>query len=454
VTRTLRIYAIASLLAILAAGSALAALYHDMVAHDIVAETGDDDVAMVRRALEPVSGDLAVYLTAVSTAAGQGAEPNTIPPVLARAFREMTREPRVVGINVFNRNGVISASTKSTHIGASERDNPGFISAIDGRMMTRAAEDNAAHRSDFASNGLKLVESYIPVPLGPAAPLGVVEIYSDVTPLLQGAQHSEVRFLGFAALIIAGLCVALWLIARAVLGNRDATPDTIGDDSALVTLLSQRSLRREELARKKFSFDLREDLAQTLSAIKLALERDHAAVGRSESEIMKSVVPDLQKAINQVRAMATELRHPGLDDFGLTAAIKALAREFGAAHPNIRVALQFRGGEASIPVPLQIVIYRNIEVALNAIGMVGTACDVWVALQVRFRTVMLVIKEEWSADPPRSDLADLAGSTGSPLSPIRERTLISGGRLSISRKKGGALILRASWSLRTGTRRA
>ncbi len=348
---------------------------------------------------------------------------------------------------------MISASTKSSHIGASERDNPGFISAIDGRMMTRTADDNAAHRSDFAARGLQLVESYIPVPLGPASPLGVVEIYSDITPFLQKAERSEVRFLAFAALIIAGLCVALWLIARSVLGIRDAPQDTIGDDSALVTLLSQRSLRREELARKKLSFDLREDLAQTLSAIKLALERDHLAAGRGESDIMKSIVPDLQDAISRVRAMATELRPPGLDDFGLVAAIKALARDFGATHPNIRVALQFRGEEASIPVPLQIVIYRNIEVALNAIGIVGTACDVWVALQVRFRTVTLVIKEEWSAEPPMSGMVDLAGSTGSPLSPIRERTVISGGRLSISRKKDGALILRASWNLRNGTRR-
>jgi signal transduction histidine kinase len=449
----LRIYTIVSLVVVLVAGSALVVLYRSMVTRDIVADAESNNIALAQRALEPAGSELVDFLAAVARGAGRGAEPIAVPPRLDRALREMTRGPRVIGIKIFNRDGVISASTKSSLIGASESTNPGFMSAIDGRVVTRSIERGSAHRFDTAAAGLDLVESYVPVPLGTSSPQGVLEIYTDVTPFVQRAERTETRFLIFAVLIIAGLYAVLLLIVRWALSIVDARQGRIGDESALMTLLSQRSLRREEVVRKKLSLDLREDIAQTLSAIKLKLENAYGAATRDESDVLKSVVPGLQGAIGQVRAIATELRPPGLDDFGLVTAIKAMGREFGTSHPGIRVALQFKGSEGAIPSPLQIVIYRNIEVALNAIAALREHCDIWVDLHVGFRTVTLEIKEEGSKAYANGTM-DLGEHTGSPLSPFRERTVISGGTISIARNEGGALILRASWNLQTGARRA
>ena len=449
----LRIYTIASLVTVLAAGSALVVLYRSMVTHDIVADTEYNNIALVKRVLDSIGPELADYLAATARVAKQGAEPIAIPPALDRALHEMTRGSSVIGIKVFNRNGVISASTKSSHVGVSEKGNPGLMSAIDGRIITRSVENSSSNRFDSSAAGRDVVESYVPLPLGRAPALGVLEIYTDVTPLVQQAERIEFKFLAFAALIIAGLYAALLVIVRWALRIADARQDAIGDDSALVTLFSQRSLRREELIRKKLSVDLHEDLAQTLSAIKLALENAPGVATRGESDMLKTVIPSLQQAIGQVRAIATELRPPGLDDFGLVAAIKALGRDFGATHPGIRVAFQFKGKEASIPLSLRIVIYRNIEVALAAVGTFRTAIDVWITLHVRFRAVTLAIKEEVTSETPTLGVIDLSGSTGSPLSPFRERTVLSGGRHSIARSESGALILRASWDLQTGARR-
>ena len=450
-SRKLRIYMIASFVAVLAAGLALVVLHRSIVTHDILADTENNTIALAQRFLDPIGSDLADYLTAAARIAGGNAEPVAIPLALRRALHEMTRGSRVIRINIFNRSGVISASTKSSHIGTSETGNPGFMSAIDGRVLTRSIESRSSH--GFDSIGLDVVESYVPLPLRAAPAQGVLEIYTDVTPLVQQAERSETKFLVFAAVIIAGLYAALLLIVRWTLGIVEAGQNKFGDDSALVALFSQRSLRREELIRKKLSVDLHEDLAQTLSAIKLTLENATEVATHGESDTLKSVIPGLQQAIGQVRAIATELRPPGLDDFGLVAAIKALGRDFGATHPGIRVAFQFKGNEASIPLTLRIVIYRNIEVALAAVGALRTAIDVWITLHVRFRAVTLAIKEEGTSGTPAVGVIDLSESTGSPLSPFRERTVLSGGRHSIARNESGALILRASWNLQTGARR-
>jgi signal transduction histidine kinase len=228
-------------------------------------------------------------------------------------------------------------------------------------------------------------------------------------------------------------------VVNRVRGLIETQQETIRDKTAVLELLSQESLRREEGERKKFATDLHEGLAQTLSAVKLAIERAQGADGGVP---LKSVVTDLQGAISQVRNIAMDLRPPSLDDLGLVPTIDAMCRDFGEAFPGIHVDRHITVQEALIPARLKFVIYRIIDAALKIAGQRGLATEVHIELEIEDRTLALVVEDNGSAGA----LEDLHADVQSPFSAIHERAIITGGQLAVSRLPSGGLRMRASWS--------
>jgi signal transduction histidine kinase len=246
-------------------------------------------------------------------------------------------------------------------------------------------------------------------------------------------------------LILAALYAALlWVVGRVRAGLEDQQA-TIREKTAVLELLSQESLRREERERKKFATDLHEGLAQTLSAVKMAIES--AQRGAVEAAPLESVVSTLQGAIDQVRTIAMDLHPPSLDDLGLVATIDDLCREFGAAYPGVSVEPEVTAEESAIPARLKFVIYRIIEGALKIIGQQGRASEVRIVLEMENRTLSLLVEDNGVA----AEVDGLHADLESPFSAIHERAIITGGQLAISRTARGGLRLRASWSPVRGT---
>lgn len=121
---------------------------------------------------------------------------------------------------------------------------------------------------------------------------------------------------------------------------------TCGDDVFLVASMRERSLlsvagRRRalsfhhahELEKRRFSRELYNELGQCLSVLKLDLDwleqtlhaGDRASLSIQRIANMQSV---LDNAIMRTRAIASDLRPPLLDDFGLLAAVRWIAQTF------------------------------------------------------------------------------------------------------------------------------
>ena len=121
---------------------------------------------------------------------------------------------------------------------------------------------------------------------------------------------------------------------------------TCGDDVFLVASMRERSLatvagRRRalsfhhahELEKRRFSRELYNELGQCLSVLKLDLDwlehtlhaGDRASLSIQRIANMQSV---LDNAIMRTRAIASDLRPPLLDDFGLLAAVRWIAQAF------------------------------------------------------------------------------------------------------------------------------
>ena len=122
----------------------------------------------------------------------------------------------VVKVKIYDLSGLTVYSTDARQIGQSAQNNPGFLRARDGYPAS-----NLTHRSRIDSwegeiADRHILATYAPVHVYDAAPVeAVIEIYSDVTPLVEAAQASQWKILGavFGAMALVYALLQL-LLAR------------------------------------------------------------------------------------------------------------------------------------------------------------------------------------------------------------------------------------------------
>jgi two-component system, NarL family, sensor kinase len=161
---------------------------------------------------------------------------------------------------------------------------------------------------------------------------------------------------------------------------------------------------------------------------------------------LTALIPGLQTAINQARSIATEMRPSGLDQLGLIPTIQTLCEDFIDRHPGTKIVRRIDVPEAGIPAPLKLVIYRNVESALRTINEAGGAAEIRISLRTEADQLTLVVEDNSPAVTLR-EAAFSSGDVGSPFSDIRDRTVLSGGMMSMRRIAKGGMSLRAAWTL-------
>ncbi len=241
-------------------------------------------------------------------------------------------------------------------------------------------------------------------------------------------------------------------IARAARWRTQARPQqhiNPGRKTSLESLAAE-MLSSEEAEKKKLAASLQEDLAQTLTAIRLSVEQgmERTDSGEDIRRYLLWTVPALQAATRQVQALATELRPAGLDDFGLLPTIRLFCREFERQHPAIRIEDRICVQPNYAFGPLAIVIYRIVESAFAGIAQFADTRRVSLSLLQDDRTRVLAIEvtardESYVESAHKStDLDPYRCFAG-----VRGRIALSGGAYAATRNKAGGITLRATWAL-------
>jgi len=439
-------YAIASLVAIVAAALAIFIIYRTAVIGGISAITESSSEVAARFALNPIRESVAEYLEL----AAKGSDPRDVamPRELHEAIAELMRDTHVAKIKIYDRRGIVVFSTDSPQIGNNQADNPGFIAAIGGKQSVKLVYRDTFNYFDKVTEDDNLVQTYFPIRERPTDPvLGVFELYANVDGLVIDAERSE-----FEALIATGLVLLLLYGGLVLLVRRsgklvEAQQQTIREKNALLERLSRESLVREEADRKKFATELHEGLAQTLSAVKLAIERARGIATIGSAAALAEVIPDLQNAIGQARTIAMDLRPPSLDDLGLRVTLDALCRQFQDDNPGATVALVVVPHEAKVPRPLKIVIYRIAESALSLAERCRGRNHIRIVLQLSGRAVTLAIGDQAKSIAGEMTVGAEAEDRHNGFEAIRERAIMSGGRLAVIEDEQGWPTLRATWFL-------
>jgi signal transduction histidine kinase len=245
------------------------------------------------------------------------------------------------------------------------------------------------------------------------------------------------------------------LVRGRVYGNLYLTEKAGGftaDDEELVSLLagqagiaielSQRvardSLRRvlqgQELERRRLARELHDETGQALTSILLGLKEvesspDAAAVRAATQRLRELVVETLQ----DVRALAVELRPRALDDFGLTAALERLAEIF-SQKSGLTVDVVAALGPARLPEEVETTLYRIAQEALTNVVKHSGAASASLVLRRRRDRVFLLVEDDGGGiqGEPRADAIGLVG--------MRERTALLGGQLRLESSANGTTV--------------
>jgi two-component system sensor histidine kinase UhpB len=192
-------------------------------------------------------------------------------------------------------------------------------------------------------------------------------------------------------------------------------------------------LRAQEQERSRIAQDLHDEVNQALTAILLRLS---ATIGdapwglRSELQETQELV---SQAMDELLALARQLRPTALDDHGLVAALASQVSDFGM-RTGMQTHFHYHGDFPRLSDEEQLVIFRVTQESLSNIAKHAQARCVDVELSFVGRTVLRVRDDGdgFAELPSRRTNGHVRGRPGGlGLSGMRERALLVGGNVDV-----------------------
>lgn len=440
-------YASASLAAVLATAALLMIFDRQVEIDGIVqqAERSNTDLAHV--AMNPMKPALLDFLDTAANVRPDSASP-PLPPELARSIASVMEEgPFVVRIRIYNPRGVVVFSTNPAEVGDDRSQNKGFIAALRGGVGNELVFRDRFNIIDIVTEDENLVQTYLPVRAGPHEPVrGVFELFGDLNSTHQ-AERSEFALMAGAMLILIGLYGVQVFIVRRAHKMIELQHRTIHERHENLALLADRMLKTEESHKQKIAFELHEGVAQTLAALKMKVESGQhdrkagGAAGRSANPM----VPLLQEVIEDVRAIAADLRPASLDDLGLLPTIHSLCREFVERHPGLRIEPRISIEERDLPPEFKGLLYRIIRSVLGDIAEHMKAARVQLDLELDDDALVLLIDESGVTTIDGKHSLEKNGEPPSRAGHMEELTTLSGGVFTATSRSDDGATLRSVW---------
>ena len=199
------------------------------------------------------------------------------------------------------------------------------------------------------------------------------------------------------------------------------------------------ALAAADAERRRWARELHDDTLQSLGALRMLLAGAlrHDGLPRTREAVQRAAV-HVEREIENLRGIITELRPASLDELGLRAAIESLlerCREQGVVQIE---------SELSMPSPaerrrrldpeLESAVYRLVQEALTNVTKHAGASTVHVRIRESDRDVEIEVQDDGAGFDSDAE-SDGFGLTG-----MRERATLAGGSLSITSGEHGTLV--------------
>jgi signal transduction histidine kinase len=202
----------------------------------------------------------------------------------------------------------------------------------------------------------------------------------------------------------------------------------------------RQSIEASEAERRRWARELHDETLQSLAGLRVGLS---SAMRGSEDELRSAVqtaIDNVAEEIANLRTLIVELRPAALDEYGIEAAIQALAertaaREGLTVETHIDLAWE-RGDEQTRPAPeLESTAYRLVQEALTNIARHAGATRVDIGVREQDSCVDISVIDDGRGFDPTQQHGKGFGLTG-----MRERVELAGGELDIDSGPAGTTI--------------
>jgi len=189
---------------------------------------------------------------------------------------------------------------------------------------------------------------------------------------------------------------------------------------------ARRALSAQEDERLRIARELHDEVGQALTAVLLQLDRAQAGIAGEPGERIREARETALATLEEVRAIARNLRPEALDDLGLAAALRQLCVE--AERTGVLVERGIASG-VTLDRGAEVVVYRVAQEAVtNALRHAG-AERIALTLKVDGAVTVLGVRDDGRGIAHAVEGAGVRG--------MRERALLVGGTLDVADAPGG-----------------
>lgn len=209
--------------------------------------------------------------------------------------------------------------------------------------------------------------------------------------------------------------------------------------------LSRQVLEIQERERNALGRELHDSIAQDIGAVSLNLTILRSLLGEPMNGALAQRLDDsqtlLEEAAHRLRDLMVELRPPGLDEFGLVAALAEHANRV-ARRTGISITVNGSDPQPRFQASVAITLFRIVQEALNNVVKHARASEVRISLEVGSEEVILDVEDDGSGFdlPGRS----ARGSRGMGMLTMSERAESIGGQCTVRSTIGKGTLVRVS----------
>jgi len=189
----------------------------------------------------------------------------------------------------------------------------------------------------------------------------------------------------------------------------------------------------QEDERKRIARELHDSTSQALTSLLVSLRQleqtQDARLAQQRIGEIRSVV---NNTLDEVHALAWQLRPTVLDDLGLTAALQRYIEDYQRRF-NVQVDFVFRHLGERLPVELETTLYRVIQEGLTNIARHASARNASILLEGRPGCVRLIVEDNGVGFDAGKQMVSQKNLG---LQGIRERVTLLGGSLTIESQPG------------------
>jgi PAS domain S-box-containing protein len=209
--------------------------------------------------------------------------------------------------------------------------------------------------------------------------------------------------------------------------------------------LGQQVITAQEDERQRISRELHDEAGQSLTSLKISLDLIRAMLPDGLASIKQDMgeISELaDQTMSNLRLLAHNLRPPGLDAFGLDAALGGLCQDF-ALHTQLKV--EYKGTDIpDLPPRSALSLYRFAQEALTNVAKHAGARRVEMTLLADAEKIRLSVADDGRGFALSSELEEPVKMAGIGLTGMYERLETMGGSLEVQSAPGQGTTLIAS----------